>query len=115
MSLHDHDSEAEHLGEYLDEGYYDDLLFKEEFNRSKIWYKPTRDVHSDSYVIVQNSRKDNTILMLADRRKTTKFWWTRDPLLALKSTKETMEKIVKKLHHNKVRVIKFNHYINQQT
>lgn len=29
-------SEAEHMSEFMDEGYYDDLRFKEEFNNSRI-------------------------------------------------------------------------------
>ena len=55
------ESEAEHMSEFADEGYYDDLRFKEEFNNSRIWRrssKKTNERKSDymsSYKIVEKT------------------------------------------------------------
>lgn len=66
---------------------------------------------NDLFVIVQDSRKDDTILMLVDRRKSKKYWWTHDFSLAYKGLKEEMEKVASKLKKNNVRVVSCNEYV----
>ena len=57
-----------------------------------------------------DSRKDNTVLLLVDRRKSKKFWWTHDVSLAYKGSKEDMNKAVKNLTKNNARVISYSEY-----
>lgn len=64
------------------------------------------------FVIIQDSRKDGTTLMLVDRRKSKKYWWTHDFSLAYKGNKEDMEKVASKLKKNNVRVINYTEYFN---
>lgn len=60
---------------------------------------------NDLFVIVQDSRKDDTILMLVDRRKSKLYWWTHDFSLAYKGNKSEMDKVAYRLKKNNVRVI----------
>lgn len=64
------------------------------------------------YLIIQNSRKDNTTLMLVDRRKSKKYWWTHDFSLAYKGKKKDMENVAKKLRKNNVRLVSYETYFN---
>nr|DAK56585.1 MAG TPA: hypothetical protein [Caudoviricetes sp.] len=64
------------------------------------------------YLVIQDSRKDNTTLMLVDRRKSKKYWWTHDFSIAYKGKKEDMENVVKKLRKNNVRVVSYKSYFN---
>lgn len=64
------------------------------------------------YLIIQDSRKDNTTLMLVDRRKSKKYWWTHDFSLAYKGKKKDMENVAKKLRKNNVRVVSYETYFN---
>lgn len=108
-------SEAEHMSEFMDEGYYDDLIFKGEFNNSRIWRRSSRKTNerkSNVYVIIQDSRKDDTTLILVDRRKSKKYWWTHDISLAYKGSKTEMKKVASKLSKNNVRVVELNYYLN---
>lgn len=66
----------------------------------------------DLFVIIQDSRKDGTTLMLVDRRKSKEYWWTRDFSLAYKGKREDMEKAARKLHMNNVRVVSYETYFN---
>ncbi len=66
----------------------------------------------DLFVIIQDSRKDGTTLMLVDRRKSNEYWWTRDFSLAYKGKREDMEKAARKLHMNNVRVVSYETYFN---
>ncbi len=71
-----------------------------------------KQASKDLFVIIQDSRKDNTTLMLVDRRKSKKYWWTHDFSLAYKGNKEDMEKVASKLKKNNVRVINYTEYFN---
>ena len=62
-------TEAECLDGYMDEGFIEDLAFIRKFNRSTIFRKERNESISKTYVVIQDSRKDNTTLMLVDRRK----------------------------------------------
>ncbi len=62
-------TETECLDGYMDEGFIEDLAFIRRFNRSTIFRKECNESISKTYVIIQDSRKDNTTLMLVDRRK----------------------------------------------
>lgn len=104
-------TEAEHMSEFMDEGYYDDLRFKEEFNNSRIWRRSSKKTKSDVYVIIQDSRKDDTTLMLVDRRKSKKYWWTHDFSLAYKGNKDEVKKVTKRLHMNNVRIVELEKYL----
>lgn len=64
------------------------------------------------FLIIQDSRKDNTTLMLVDRRKSKKYWWTHDFSLAYKGKKKDMENVAKKLRKNNVRVVSYKSYFN---
>lgn len=66
----------------------------------------------DLFVIIQDSRRDGTTLMLVDRRKSKEYWWTRDFSLAYKGRREGMEKAARKLHMNNVRVVSYETYFN---
>ena len=77
-------TETECLDGYMDEGFIEDLAFIRRFNRSTIFRKECNESISKTYVIIQDSRKDNTTLMLVDRRKSKKYWWTHDFSLAYK-------------------------------
>lgn len=98
------------MSEFMDEGYYDDLRFKEEFNNSRIWRRPSKKNKSDVYVIIQDSRKDDTTLMLVDRRKSKKYWWTHDISIAYKGSKKEMKKVASKLSKNNVRIVEIKYY-----
>lgn len=98
----------------LDEDYYtrqkerrkrrkQEIERKDRLNREK--------QRNDLFVIVQDSRKDDTTLMLVDRRKSKEYWWTHDFSLACKGTKEDMEKVASKLRKNNVRVVCYAEYI----
>lgn len=65
----------------------------------------------DLFVIIQDSRKDNTTLMLVDRRKSKEHWWTRDFTLAYKDSKENMEKVADRLKKNNVRIVSYQEYL----
>ncbi len=99
------------MSEFMDEGYYDDLRFKEEFNNSRIWRRSSKKTKSDVYVIIQDSRKDDTTLMLVDRRKSKKYWWTHDISIAYKGSKKEMKKVASKLSKNNVRIVEMNYYL----
>nr|DAX44856.1 MAG TPA: hypothetical protein [Caudoviricetes sp.] len=66
----------------------------------------------DLFVIIQDSRRDGTTLMLVDRRKSKEYWWTHDFSLAYKGRREDMEKAARKLHMNNVRVVSYETYFN---
>ena len=111
-------TEAEALDGYMDEGYLDDLAFIRKFNNSSIFTnsrvnKDHIGKNSELYVVIQNSRKDETTLMLVDRRKSKKYWWTHDFSLALKGNKKEMKKVVSKLKKNSARIISYTKYFNR--
>ena len=64
------------------------------------------------FLIIQDSRKDNTTLMLVDRRKSKKYWWIHDFSLAYKGKKKDMENVAKKLRKNNVRVVSYKSYFS---
>lgn len=110
-------TEAESLDGYMDEGYLDDLAFIRKFNKSPIFTnscvnKDHIGKNSELYLIIQNSRKDDTTLMLVDRRKSKKYWWTHDFSIALKGNKKDMKKVVSKLKKNSARIIPYTIYFN---
>lgn len=65
----------------------------------------------NKYVIVQDNRKNNKCLLLADRNKSKEYWWTHDLSIALIGTKEEMDNVIKKLRYNNPRVISINQYL----
>lgn len=98
----------------LDEDYYarqkerrkrrkQEIERKDRLNREK-----QRD---DLFVIIQDSCKDDTTLMLVDRRKSKEYWWTHDFTLAYKDSKENMEKVADRLKKNNVRVVSYKEYL----
>lgn len=98
----------------LDEDYYarqkerrkrrkQEIERKDRLNREK-----QRD---DLFVIIQDSWKDDTTLMLVDRRKSKEYWWTHDFTLAYKDSKENMEKVADRLKKNNVRVVSYKEYL----
>lgn len=98
----------------LDEDYYarqkerrkrrkQEIERKDRLNREK-----QRD---DLFVIIQDSLKDDTTLMLVDRRKSKEYWWTHDFTLAYKDSKENMEKVADRLKKNNVRVVSYKEYL----
>lgn len=64
------------------------------------------------FVIIQDSRKDDTTLMLVDRRKSNQYWWTHDFSIAYKGNKSEMDKVASKLKKNNVRVVNYEKYFN---
>ena len=112
-------TEAEGLDSCMGEGYLDDLAFKRRINNSSIFTNSDSNINKVDteesfglYLIIQNSRKDNTTLMLVDRRKSKKYWWTHDFSLALKGNKNEMKKVVSKLKKNSARIIPYAKYFN---
>lgn len=110
-------TEADALDGYMDEGYLDDLAFIRKFNKSPIFTnsgvnKDHIDKNSELYVVIQNSRKNDTTLMLVDRRKSKRYWWTHDFYLALKGNKKEIKKVASKLKRNNVRIISYTKYFN---
>lgn len=100
----------------LDEDYYTrqrerrkrrnkEIEKKDRLNREK-----QKKGNKDLFIVIQDSRKDNTTLMLVDRRKSKEYWWTHDFSLAYKGGKEEMEKVASKLRKNNVRVVSCNKY-----
>lgn len=106
-------TEAECLDGYMDEGFIEDLTFIRKFNRSTIFRKEHNESISKTYVVIQDSRKDDTTLMLVDRRKSKKYWWTHDFSLAYKGKKEDMKKVTKRLHMNNVRIVELEKYLRE--
>lgn len=106
-------TEAECLDGYMDEGFIEDLSFIQKFNRSTIFRKERNESISKTYVVIQDSRKDNTTLMLVDRRKSKKYWWTHDFSLAYKGKKEDVKRVTKRLHMNNVRIIELEKYLRE--
>jgi hypothetical protein len=97
----------------MDEGFIEDLAFIRRFNRSTIFRKECNESISKTYVIIQDSRKDNTTLMLVDRRKSKKYWWTHDFSLAYKGNKGDMKRVTKRLHMNNVRIVELEKYLRE--
>lgn len=106
-------TEAECLDGYMDEGFIEDLAFIRKFNRSTIFRKERNESISKTYVVIQDSRKDNTTLMLVDRRKSKKYWWTHDFSLAYKGKKEEVKKVTNRLHLNNVRIVELEKYLRE--
>lgn len=104
----DYCTEAECLDGCMDEGYLDDLAFKRRFNNSKIFSRGGTEL----YIVIQDSRKGGTPLMLVDRKKSKNYWWTHDQSIALKGSKKYMDKIVSKLKRNNARVVSYGKYFN---
>nr|DAS93077.1 MAG TPA: hypothetical protein [Caudoviricetes sp.] len=120
-------TEAEHLSEIYDdyEAYssYSEYIADREYERlctlqnlagTRVCKKKNRlkKQDKDLYLVIQDSRKDDTTLMLVDRRKSKEYWWTHDLSIAYKGKKEDMEKVARKLHKNNVRIISFQKYFN---
>ena len=104
----DYCTEAEGLDRCMDEGYLDDLAFKRRFNNSKIFSRGGTEL----YIVIQDSRKGGTPLMLVDRKKSKNYWWTHDQSIALKGSKKYMDKVVSKLKRNNARVVSYGKYFN---
>lgn len=79
---------------------------------TKYQHKSHLSRNDNKFVIIQDSRKDNTNLLLVDRCKSKNYWWTHDLSIALIGTKEEMDKVVKKLRYNNPRVISIDQYFN---
>ena len=62
------------------------------------------------YFIIQDCRNGCGSLMLVDRRKSKKFFWTHDCSIALKVPKEQAQKIASKLRYNRARIVKCTTY-----
>ena len=120
-------TEAEHLSEIYDdyEAYssYADYIADREYERLCTLQnlagiracKKKRRLNKEGknlYLVLQDSRKDNTTLMLVDRRKTKSYWWTHDFSIAYKGNKEDMKKVAKKLQMNNVKVVSYEKYLN---
>lgn len=104
----DYCTEAEGLDMGMDEGYVDDLAFKRRFNNSKIFNRSGTDL----YMVIQDSRTGGTPLMLVDRKKSNKYWWTYDQSIALKGSKKAMDIVASKLKRNNARVVSYDRYFN---
>lgn len=124
-------TEAEHLSEIYDDYEanmnYAEYIAEREFDRlhtiatlagiDTATYSRRKKRHLNKkgnglFLIIQDSRKDNTTLMLVDRRKSKKYWWTHDFSLAYKGKKKDMENVAKKLRKNNVRVVSYKSYFN---
>nr|DAR09501.1 MAG TPA: hypothetical protein [Caudoviricetes sp.] len=120
-------TEAEHLSEIYDdyEAYanYAEYIADREYERlctlqnlagTRVCKKKRHlnKKDKDLYLVIQDSRKDNTTLMLVDRRKSKSYWWTHDFSIAYKGKKEDMKKAAKKLKKNNVRVVSYEKYLN---
>lgn len=98
----------------LDERHYARKKERRKRRKAEIERKDrlNREKQKDLFLIIQDSRKDDTTLMLVDRRKSKEYWWTHDFSLAYKGKKEDMEKVAQKLHKNNVRVVSYETYFN---
>ena len=119
-------TEAEHLSEIYDDydaRYDDEYIADMEYERlytlqnlagTRVCKKKRCLNKKDKnlYLIIQDSRKDNTTLMLVDRRKSKSYWWTHDFSIAYRGNKENMKKADKKLKKNNVRVVSYEDYLN---
>lgn len=119
-------TEAEHLSEIYDDydaRYDEEYIADMEYERlctiqnlasTRVCKKKHHFNKKDKnlYLIIQDSRKDNTTIMLVDRRKSKSYWWTHDFSIAYKSNKEDMKKAAKKLKKNNVRVVSYEKYLN---
>lgn len=119
-------TEAEHLSEIYDDydaRYDDEYIADREYERlytlqnlagTRVCKKKRRLNKKDKnlYLIIQDSRKDNTTLMLVDRRKSKSYWWTHDFSIAYKGNKEDMKKAAGELKKNNVRVVSYEKYLN---
>lgn len=120
-------TEAEHLSEIYDDyeanSSYAEYIADREYERlctlqnlagTRVCRKKRRLNKKDMglYLVIQDSRKDNTTLILVDRRKSKSYWWTHDFSLAYKGKKEDMKKAAKKLQMNNVRVVSYETYLN---
>ena len=101
----------------LDEDYYTRQRVRRKRRKAEIERKDRLNrekqisQNRDMFVIIQDSRKDNTTLMLVDRRKSKEYWWTHDFSLAYKGSKEDMRKVANRLHRNNVRVVSYQEYL----
>lgn len=97
----------------LDEDYYASQKERRKRRKQEIERKDRLNrekQRNDLFVIVQDSRKDDTTLMLVDRRKSKLYWWTHDFSLAYKGNKSEMDKVAYRLKYNNVRVVSCNKY-----
>lgn len=119
-------TEAEHLAEIYDDydaRYDDEYIADMEYERlctlqnlagTRVCKKKCRlnKEGKNLYLIIQDSRKYNTTIMLVNRRKSKGYWWTHDFSIAYKGNKEGMKKAAKKLKRNNVRVVNYEKYLN---
>lgn len=100
----------------LDEDYYTRQKERRKLRKQEIERKDRlnrQKQRNDLFLIIQDSRKDNTTLMLVDRRKSKRCWWTHDFSIAYTGNKNDMDKAVKKLKYNNVRVVSYKEYLEQ--
>ena len=120
--------EGEHLSEiyvaFDGHGSFEEELAEHQYRREETLatlcglgtsYRPTKRKDKKVYIVIQDSRKDNTVLLLVDRRKSKEYWWTHDLSLAYKGSKEDMNRIVKKLTKNNARVISYSEYFKYKS
>lgn len=119
--MSDYISEAEALSEMYDDDFDGTAAWiaEKQYQRentlanlmglSENSFKKPKD--KSKYIIIQDSRKDDTTLMLVDRQKSKKYWWTHDFSLVLKGSLSEMKKVANRLKQNNVRVVEYNEYL----
>lgn len=112
--LYDFESEAEHMESVFDEGFKEDMKWRRQFTNNRFSQRIKKNTCKEKalFLVIQNSRSDDTTLMLVDRRKSKEYWWTHDFSLAYKGSKEDMRKVANRLHRNNVRVVSYQEYLN---
>lgn len=125
------DTEAAHLGDIYSGFESHNMSFEEEIaeaeyqrantiatlsgikNKKKQRLKKKSKEDNNLFLIITDSIIANKTLMLVDRRKSKKYWWTHDFSIAYIGTKNDMDKAVKKLKYNNVRVVSYKEYLEQ--
>lgn len=132
MFDNDYGTEAEHLSEIYDGVEWDDEERDAYYELQREWRPTTRNQRKkkkkqeqrmikelpklfakhceELYYIIQDSRIDNTTLMLVDRRKSKQYFWTHDHSIALTCQKAMAEQILSKLKFNSARMVKVQEY-----
>lgn len=132
MFDNDYGTEAEHLSEIDDVVEWEDEERDAYYKLQREWKQTTKNQckkkkkqeqrmieelpklftkHCEElYYIIQDSRIDNTTLMLVDRRKSKQYFWTHNHSIALACQKAMAEKILSKLKFNSARIVKVQKY-----
>lgn len=99
------------IAEYRERKTLLTLSHYEEYLQQRAQREELAKQYEGLYLVISDSTRDNTTLMLVDRKKSNMYWWTHDLRIALTGSKEAMERIASRLTRNNPRVVSCRMYL----